>query len=146
MLMGRLLLKRNTKILASIPRKVKMSIHYVIINTSIFFLLKLAILVKLKVSECFSFFFKALYLTLKSHFCRQNLSLLVERYITTVENENRTLDHLAKSSTLDTRPRKVVGFQRNLISVAAGNRNTQSCCTSRGRSQNELSRIEIKSK
>ena len=61
MLMGRLLLKRNTKILASIPRKVKMSIHYVIINTSIFFLLKLAILVKLKVSECFSFFFKALY-------------------------------------------------------------------------------------
>ena len=88
MLMGRLLLKRNTKILASIPRKVKMSIHYVIIYTSIFFLLKLAILVKLKVSECFSFFFKALYLTFKSHFCRQNLSLLVERYITTVENEN----------------------------------------------------------
>ena len=49
----------------------------------------------------FFFFFKALYLTFKSHFCRQNLSLLVERYITTVENENRTLDHLAKRSTLD---------------------------------------------
>ena len=65
MLIGRLLLKRNTKILASIPRKVKMSIHYVNINTSIF-LLKLAILIKLKVSECFSFFFfKLLYLTFK---------------------------------------------------------------------------------
>ena len=37
---GRLLLKRNTKILASIPRKVKMSIHYVIINTSIFFIIE----------------------------------------------------------------------------------------------------------
>ena len=37
---GRLLLKRNTKILASIPRKVKMSIHNVIINTSIFFIIE----------------------------------------------------------------------------------------------------------
>lgn len=55
-------------------------------------------------------------------------------------------DHLAKSSSLDTRPRKVVDFQRNLISVVAGNRNTQSCYASRGRSQNELSRTEIKSK
>lgn len=137
--MDRLLLKRNTKILASIPRKVKMSIHYVNINTSIFF-------IEIKGVWVFLFFFKLLYLTFKWHFSRQNLSLLVERYTTTVENENRTLDHLAKSSTLDTRPRKVVGFQRNFISVAAGNMNTQSCYTSRGRSQNELSRIEIKSK
>ena len=37
MLMDRLLLKRNTKIHASILRKVKMLIHHVFIYTSIFF-------------------------------------------------------------------------------------------------------------
>ena len=35
--MDRLLLKRNTKILASIPKKVKMLIHHVFIHTPFFF-------------------------------------------------------------------------------------------------------------
>ena len=38
MLMDQLLLKRNTKILASISKKVKMLIHHVFIHSSIFFL------------------------------------------------------------------------------------------------------------
>ena len=37
MLMDQLLLKRNTKVLVSIPRKVKMLIHHDFIHTSIFF-------------------------------------------------------------------------------------------------------------
>ena len=43
---GSVVLKRNTKILASISKKVKMLIHHVFIHSSIFFKLKFAILVK----------------------------------------------------------------------------------------------------
>ena len=44
--MDRLMLKRNTKILASISKKAKMLIHHVLIHSSFFFKLKFAILVK----------------------------------------------------------------------------------------------------